>query len=309
MQLSVSGAAARDERGQTPLTFKLFCVTSPNLDRVGRRHGAATHAGTANTEVDKPWHTTHRACPAPARHVRPWPVRKFVGFWPNVIESSGSGFWKSTDEKIEIGGDRFLNPRILEPCFSLVLLRPLACSSYSIRAINFFFEHASVLFVNYSTGSLSPPTTPHSARPRNTVHFHTGRGREAETENRREVREDSSKEKKKTKERMAAVAATVTAALSSCSKRESDIVSLPSPSLLFFLLLLKSGRLLELSSNALLLLEEFCTRRRSWSLSLLLICYRPKKAEKGRSPPKEEVEAFIAAAENGLARRFATKWV
>jgi hypothetical protein len=35
----------------------------------------------------------------------------------------------------------------------------------------------------------------------------------------------------------------------------------------------------------------------------LLICYRPKKAEKGRSPPKEEVEAFLAAAENGLARR------
>jgi hypothetical protein len=104
--------------------------------------------------------------------------------------------------------------------------------------LTFFFEHASVLFVNYSTGSLSPPTTPHSARPRNTVHFHTGRGREAETENRREVREDSSKEKRKTKERMAAVAATVTAALSSCSKRGSDIVgagmSVFPPRLFFF---------------------------------------------------------------------------
>jgi hypothetical protein len=81
------------------------------------------------------------------------------------------------------------------------------------------------------------------------------------------VREDSSKEKRKTKERMAAVAATVTAALSSCSKRGSDIVGVgmsvfPPRLCFFFLLLLKSGRLLELSSNALLLLEEFCTRRR-----------------------------------------------
>ncbi|KAL6655446.1 hypothetical protein ACP70R_006272 [Stipagrostis hirtigluma subsp. patula] len=34
----------------------------------------------------------------------------------------------------------------------------------------------------------------------------------------------------------------------------------------------------------------------------------PKKARKGRSPPEEEVEAFLAAAEAGVARRFAAKY-
>ncbi|KAK3133533.1 hypothetical protein QOZ80_6AG0537710 [Eleusine coracana subsp. coracana] len=63
---------------------------------------------------------------------------------------------------------------------------------------------------------------------------------------------------------MAAAAATVTAALSSCNKRDSDI--------------LDAGM--------------------------------PKKAKKGRSPPKGEVEAFLAAAEreSSHALRFATKY-
>ncbi|XP_062199688.1 cyclin-dependent kinase inhibitor 6-like [Phragmites australis] len=34
----------------------------------------------------------------------------------------------------------------------------------------------------------------------------------------------------------------------------------------------------------------------------------PRKAKKGRSPPEEEVEAFLAAAESGVARRFAAKY-
>jgi hypothetical protein len=34
---------------------------------------------------------------------------------------------------------------------------------------------------------------------------------------------------------------------------------------------------------------------------------RPKKGKIGRSPPAEEVEAFLAAAESGMARRFAAK--
>jgi len=35
---------------------------------------------------------------------------------------------------------------------------------------------------------------------------------------------------------------------------------------------------------------------------------RPKKGKTGRStPPAEEVEAFLAAAESGMARRFAAK--
>jgi hypothetical protein len=34
---------------------------------------------------------------------------------------------------------------------------------------------------------------------------------------------------------------------------------------------------------------------------------RPKKGKVGRSPPAEEVEAFLAAAERGMARRFAVK--
>jgi hypothetical protein len=34
---------------------------------------------------------------------------------------------------------------------------------------------------------------------------------------------------------------------------------------------------------------------------------RPRKAKKGRSPPEEEVEAFLAAAESSVARRFAAK--
>ncbi|TVU00591.1 hypothetical protein EJB05_53980 [Eragrostis curvula] len=63
---------------------------------------------------------------------------------------------------------------------------------------------------------------------------------------------------------MAAAAATamVTAALSSCTKRDSDIVG--------------AGM--------------------------------PKKTKRGRSPPEEQVEAFFAAAESDLARRFAAKY-
>ncbi|NP_001354782.1 Cyclin-dependent kinase inhibitor 6-like [Zea mays] len=34
----------------------------------------------------------------------------------------------------------------------------------------------------------------------------------------------------------------------------------------------------------------------------------PKKGKVGRSPPAEEVEAFLAAAERGMARRFAVKY-
>ncbi|XP_052167531.1 cyclin-dependent kinase inhibitor 6 isoform X1 [Oryza sativa Japonica Group] len=34
----------------------------------------------------------------------------------------------------------------------------------------------------------------------------------------------------------------------------------------------------------------------------------PRKAKKGRSPPEEEVEAFLAAAESSVARRFAAKY-
>ncbi|RLN35489.1 cyclin-dependent kinase inhibitor 6 [Panicum miliaceum] len=34
----------------------------------------------------------------------------------------------------------------------------------------------------------------------------------------------------------------------------------------------------------------------------------PKKAKRGRPPPPEEVEAFLAAAESSLARRFAAKY-
>ncbi|KAE8797767.1 Cyclin-dependent kinase inhibitor 6 [Hordeum vulgare] len=33
-----------------------------------------------------------------------------------------------------------------------------------------------------------------------------------------------------------------------------------------------------------------------------------KKAKKGRSPPAEEMEAFFAAAEGDVARRFAAKY-
>ncbi|KAL5201536.1 hypothetical protein ABZP36_035890 [Zizania latifolia] len=33
-----------------------------------------------------------------------------------------------------------------------------------------------------------------------------------------------------------------------------------------------------------------------------------KKTRKGRSPPEEEVEAFFAAAESSVARRFAAKY-
>ncbi|WVZ65208.1 hypothetical protein U9M48_014614 [Paspalum notatum var. saurae] len=34
----------------------------------------------------------------------------------------------------------------------------------------------------------------------------------------------------------------------------------------------------------------------------------PNKAKRGRSPPEGEVEEFLAAAESGLARRFAAKY-
>ncbi|KAF0915592.1 hypothetical protein E2562_037043 [Oryza meyeriana var. granulata] len=34
----------------------------------------------------------------------------------------------------------------------------------------------------------------------------------------------------------------------------------------------------------------------------------PKKAKKGRSPPEEEMEAFLAAAESSVARRFAARY-
>ncbi|OEL23198.1 hypothetical protein BAE44_0015783 [Dichanthelium oligosanthes] len=33
-----------------------------------------------------------------------------------------------------------------------------------------------------------------------------------------------------------------------------------------------------------------------------------KKAKRGRPPPEEEVEAFLAAAENAMALRFAAKY-
>jgi hypothetical protein len=49
----------------------------------------------------------------------------------------------------------------------------------------------------------------------------------------------------------------------------------------------------------------------SLCLACVVCCYAfhrcPKKAKRGRPPPKEGVEAFLAAAESGLARRFATK--
>ncbi|RCV11994.1 hypothetical protein SEVIR_2G241551v4 [Setaria viridis] len=34
----------------------------------------------------------------------------------------------------------------------------------------------------------------------------------------------------------------------------------------------------------------------------------PKKAKRARPPPQEEVEAFLAAAESSMARRFAAKY-
>jgi hypothetical protein len=43
-------------------------------------------------------------------------------------------------------------------------------------------------------------------------------------------------------------------------------------------------------------------------LSLPCRACRPKKAKKGRAPPpEEEMEAFFAAAESGVARSFAAK--
>ncbi|KAJ1289972.1 hypothetical protein BS78_02G205800 [Paspalum vaginatum] len=45
-----------------------------------------------------------------------------------------------------------------------------------------------------------------------------------------------------------------------------------------------------------------------WGDLLSSAVCRPNKAKRGRSPPEEEVEAFLAAAESGLARRFAAKY-
>jgi hypothetical protein len=43
-------------------------------------------------------------------------------------------------------------------------------------------------------------------------------------------------------------------------------------------------------------------------LSLPCRACRPKKAKKGRAPPpEEEMEAFFASAESGVARSFAAK--
>ena len=40
---------------------------------------------------------------------------------------------------------------------------------------------------------------------------------------------------------------------------------------------------------------------------MLVPSRRPKKGKRGTPPPPEEVEAFLAAAESSLARRFAAK--
>ncbi|CAM0951700.1 unnamed protein product [Alopecurus aequalis] len=107
---------------------------------------------------------------------------------------------------------------------------------------------------------------------------------------------------------MAAAAAAVTTAVSSCcTKRENvdiaggdlSVSHSPSPSLLPH--------------------DKLRTNRSSWnsahtlwliSLSSLPCACRPKKAaKKGRSPPpEEEMEAFFAAAESDVARRFAAKY-
>ncbi|KAF7065861.1 hypothetical protein CFC21_071931 [Triticum aestivum] len=106
---------------------------------------------------------------------------------------------------------------------------------------------------------------------------------------------------------MAATAAaivTATAAASSCSKRESVGIAAPAD--------------LSVSSS----LPSFSSRHGAgrskpcccvWSSLLTLwllpvVVRRTKKAKKGRSPPAEEMEAFFAAAEGDVARRFAAKY-
>lgn len=116
---------------------------------------------------------------------------------------------------------------------------------------------------------------------------------------------------------MAAAAATATAALATCSKRESDIIgagmSVLPPCLGAFLLRERAQLLCLRTLSSLAQLVRILHAAPSLiPLSVLpvcwlLLCCRPKKAKRGRAPPKEEVEAFLVAAESGLARRFAAK--
>ncbi|KAF7072852.1 hypothetical protein CFC21_077931 [Triticum aestivum] len=106
----------------------------------------------------------------------------------------------------------------------------------------------------------------------------------------------------------AAATVTATAAASSCSKGESvgiaapadlSVSSSPSPCLPSFLLSSRQTIRSRAAAYGVLLLTPWL---------LFVVVRRTKKAKKGRSPPAEEMEAFFAAAEGDVARRFAAKY-